>query len=63
MKPRWMRNHYSCPDCGIIIPFPDCEKITNFDCERCGAHYSEQDFTQFQMEKWGFVDTQIEEFN
>lgn len=47
-KPFWMRAHCSCPDCGMILDADNWsqafDKASNFDCPRCKAHYSAQDF-------------------
>jgi len=65
MKPRWMRNQLSCPDCGLTFTEPELGEIMYprskdgsyhpqpFDCPRCKAHYTEEDFWnehQFKLE-------------
>jgi len=42
-----MRFHISCPDCG----FPDEVQANEFDCPRCGAHFSQEDFNAELHEK------------
>lgn len=49
MRPRWMRNHLSCPDCGHVFTDADPEaQCVNpkvpFDCTKCGCHYAHEDF-------------------
>ena len=54
--PWFARNREACPDCGFI---PDEIQLEvrfkaglGFDCARCGAHYSEQDFNDSNRDKW-----------
>ncbi len=59
MKPKWMRNHIGCPDCGrtITIEMPEaqcCNEGVPFDCTRCGAHYAHEDFWKEHEFKNGF---------
>lgn len=61
MKPKWMRLHASCPDCGLIIDNGFAEiagrtircmdKDCNFDCPRCKAHYAGDDFWESNHDK------------
>jgi len=57
MKPKWMRRHLSCPDCGLIVEIEDAPKYENwgapfvmglpavaFNCSRCKAHYTAEEF-------------------
>ncbi|GEM_PF-4753494 len=55
MKPRWMRTHIACPDCGQIIDEENAPRMKSvefgvklearhFDCPRCGVHYTAEDF-------------------
>lgn len=67
MKPRWMRNHIACPECGHIytedtldqamIPKLDINSgrlihPDGFNCVKCKTHFSVQDFWAEQSEKW-----------
>lgn len=77
MKPRWMRNHWGCPDCGktftkdelavvfrIHIDPPKTLTELNtrpFDCPHCGAHYAHEDFEHEQALKWGYARIDDEE--
>ena len=52
-KPNPMRMRMSCPDCGFIMDedsWPEVRKA-GFDCPRCEAHYSEEDFHHEHSEK------------
>lgn len=58
MKPRWMRNHVSCPTCGKIVYESDegwkhiRGGTASYDCTKCGAHHSWEDFWEHNHEKW-----------
>lgn len=59
MKPAWLKRNYACPDCGQIVDENDCphEKTDHleykaFDCERCHAHYSPEEFVALNQDKW-----------
>lgn len=64
MKPMWMRRHCACPNCGLIIEIEDCPKSEGwakpyldlpavpFDCPRCKAHYTPEDFYELNQDKW-----------
>lgn len=61
MKPAWMKRHYACPDCGLIFEEGDCPhemsdngalKYRAFDCSRCGAHYTPDEFYESNEDKW-----------
>ncbi len=58
MRPRWMRNYISCPDCGHIFKRESSLEVydykKHFDCLNCQAHYTNEDFWDFQLEKAGF---------
>lgn len=56
-----MRWHISCPDCGYIETEEQSQRrhVLNggsgaFDCPRCGAHYSAEDFeTEMEQKHMG----------
>ena len=62
MKPRWLKNHAACPDCGLIVSegyqvigeksFRVMDARSNFTCARCGAHYAAEDFWESNHDKW-----------
>lgn len=61
MKPRWMKRHYACPDCGLIIEEKNCPHFASdngalryraFDCPRCGVHYTPDEFFELNEDKW-----------
>lgn len=54
MKPRWLRRHLSCPDCGYVIEERDWDYYfkEGFDCPRCKVHYAGEDFNQLTMDKY-----------
>jgi hypothetical protein len=54
-KPKWLRSHYSCPDCGQVYSIEEIKHLSSFNCKRCSAHYTNQDFHDENAEKWGFV--------
>jgi DNA-directed RNA polymerase subunit RPC12/RpoP len=55
MKPKWLRQYLSCPECGFIVK-EDLERLggddNHFDCSKCKAHFSNQDFWTENIEKW-----------
>jgi transposase-like protein len=61
MKPRWIKPQVACPECGhtlnasnfheAIPEAPDGEQA--FDCPKCKAHFTEEEFWQEQNFKWG----------
>lgn len=61
MKPKWMKRHFACPDCGFIIEESNCphEASDNgslsylaFDCPRCKSHYTPEEFFDLNQDKW-----------
>lgn len=76
MKPRWMRNHTACPDCGYVLKYEadgfsdtpaarkqpelteDAEPAEEpqvcfvFDCPKCKAHFTSEEFWQENHDKW-----------
>lgn len=50
-RPNPMRLRASCPTCGWIDARWDTSPKTAFDCERCGAHFSAEDFFRELDEK------------
>lgn len=67
MKPKWMKRHFACPDCGLIVDEHDCPheasdngalKYQPFDCPRCGAHYTPEEFMDLNQDKWNREHTQ-----
>ncbi len=50
-----MRFNTSCPDCGYVEDELEKRKRRlrqkGFDCPRCGAHYTEEDFLNHLNEK------------
>lgn len=58
MRPRWMRNHSSCPECGKVLEQDQTPAIINKvrhnpRCPFCGVEWGYQDFWDYQHEKWG----------
>jgi len=50
-----MRNYVSCPECGFILTALENNGLEGgipFDCPRCQAHYTHDDFWGEQHEKW-----------
>lgn len=75
MKPRWMRRYVACPDCGTILEDGSSQPrnagengllslpYKAFDCKKCGAHYTPNDFWREQEEKWDRTAVSNEEIN
>lgn len=69
MKPRWMRMNAACPDCGYVLK-DENDGFTNdfnrvaglrgptnfrFDCPRCKAHFTGEDFWREHRDKYAHV--------
>ena len=66
MKPRWLRRHCSCPDCGKAFTIEELDLIMGvrtspngilkgegpFNCPYCKAHWTARDFWAENQEKW-----------
>ena len=58
MKPKWMRNNASCPECGYVIEIEDAPKVgekATFDCSRCKVHFTGEEFWEAHNDKLAHV--------
>lgn len=66
-----MRMLTACPDCGLVVNHHNAAEFNgalvrcfdanwNFDCQRCKAHYADDDFSESQNDKHAHVWSQYQ---